>query len=151
VKDEASIDLDVCGECGAAGSPTAAACWLCGSTAPRQTSPAVGPAVEPDTRTFSLTTVFVVIALAALFAGLFFESPGVAVMLVIVAAPALVATLAVSARRSASGRPLTTSEKVAKFFLSLAVVLAVSGLLMVAAVAALFVWCLYAMSNMNFH
>ncbi|RIK82676.1 MAG: hypothetical protein DCC67_06915 [Planctomycetota bacterium] len=113
----------VCAECGAEQrSDRQAACWLCGAptaataAGARQAAAAVPPSPTfADGRgySFSLSTLLLVVTLAAILCGLMTIYPGVGVIVSILLAPVLVRTAKVVRRREAAGVTVSAAEKVA--------------------------------------
>lgn len=126
----------VCRECGAAYPLTGQKCWLCGADLPERAALTTAPTSENPFaasahRTFSLSSLFLVMTLAAVCLGVFAAAPGVGVALAIVATPALVRTMVVSSRGKARGSRLSPTEKVWTFAASaclLVVVIAAAGI-----------------------
>jgi hypothetical protein len=137
----------VCPECGANNPEAAPACWMCdGPLSPglakRELLPEPSP---PPPTTFRLGALMVAIALIAVFLGVAREAPGLAILLAVVATPALLVTLGKSWQRRAEGFPMSATEKAGTFlFAAVITVAAILGLLLitgVAFVAALWVIC----------
>ena len=115
----------VCPHCHAENPPGTLMCWICLQplAEPASRPPAV-PSLAPQ-RTFSLGSLMLVIALIAVCFGVFRETPGLGVALVIVLAPAFLHTLRNVYRRKAEGRPMSAMEKFAVFFSALGMVMVV--------------------------
>lgn len=131
-----------CPECDAENSPLAGCCWLCGASFAAKATEASAepqpPGEAPTSTTFSLSTLFLVMTLAAVAAGAFAAAPGLGIVFLVVATPALVRTMVVTTRQqTASGAAITPGKKVIGFFGSVGVVLA----LIVSIQVALFIAC----------
>ena len=87
--------------------------------------------------TFSLSSVFLVMTLAAVAAGVLAAAPGLGVLFLFIATPALIRTMEVSFLRKLQGTPMTPRAKVLEFLLSIAIVV----LILVCTYIALFVAC----------
>ena len=72
--------------------------------------------------TFGLSSLMLVIALAAVCFGVIREVPGLGIPLAVVATPALVRTFGVVGRRRAKGQTMTTLEQLGAFLGSVSVV-----------------------------
>jgi len=136
-----------CPECGAAHRLGAKSCWLCGAKFPVSgpdqgvpTSPfaaSQASSTEATAATFSLSSLFLVMTLAAVAAGVFAAAPGLGVLFLLVATPALVRTMIATSRQKARGIPSAPGEKVVAFLGSIGVVL----LLILSVGVALFTAC----------
>jgi hypothetical protein len=126
-----------CPECGARVKPADATCWLCGrelavraevvedfSESPfaASWSPRVG--VQPKPFQFSIESLLLVITLAAVCLGAFVATPGLGVLALIVAAPALLRTVYEGHQARQRGKSLTLSEKLLSFAASAGIALA---------------------------
>lgn len=67
---------------------------------------------------FSLTSLFLITTLVAVFLGVFLLAPGLGVLLAVIAVPALARTLLVNYRKRQWGTPLSPQQKVGAFLLS---------------------------------
>lgn len=145
------FELVACPECGASGAQTDARCWLCG----RLRSSPQGDAAWARTSSsrtdrpgttggwrYGFTAILVFVALAAVVVGLYSQQPGLAIVVVVVATPALVATAVSTVKRRGRGRPLSFGEQAGQFVLWVAVILGGAMLLALAAFGAFFIWCL---------
>ena len=139
-----------CPECGAHVKPTDLKCWLCGrelvisaeiveafaeSPFGAGWSPRAGVKALPFQ--FSLESLLMVITLAAVCLGAFVATPGLGVLALIVAAPALIRTVYEGHQARQSGKSLTMLEKVLAFSASAGIALAA----LVAAAGAFFAAC----------
>jgi hypothetical protein len=144
MSDQPSPAIGRCPECGAE-LVQADRCWLCGREFPVMAElvspapPAATPPIPPleNSWTFGLSSLMLVITLAAVFMGLVAIAPGLAVLLAIVSTPALIRTFVVSARRKSAGERLTPSQKFATFMGAVGVAI----LAYVTAMGAFFVTC----------
>jgi hypothetical protein len=132
----------VCPHCSFAYRSRQGRCWLCGEplppidqaplAVPRESPPldaeivenpyAAPPAGVVGGWTFGLSSLFLIVTLAAVCLGVIGLAPGLGVPLLVVAVLALVRTLAVS-RRQADAHGLTTGEKIAAFVGSAGIVI----------------------------
>lgn len=116
-----------CPECGATLQSGDSTCWLCRrTTRPDDSSPASPFAEERKfAGQFSLASVFLIITLIAVCLGSLRLAPGLGVLLIIVATPALVRTCVVGIREKRAGRTLSIGEKVVAFLASSAIIVLV--------------------------
>jgi hypothetical protein len=146
------MDLDderttLCPGCGAKNRTDASFCFLCRQLLPRPVDDTVPPlevarlgkstsfAQSHQARartTFSLSAIILVIALIAVWLGVLRESRGLGVALAVLAAPALGRTLTAVDTAAARGQSMTATQKVLRFMLSWATVVAVAGVIVVA-------------------
>lgn len=137
-----SAALAFCPACGAGITPGQSACWLCFAPL-HQAHFAALPAIPADPKLtanpgqFSIATILLVTTLIAVCLGVFRYSPGLGIVLIIFAAPALVRTVYVGRREKRHGQRMTIGGKVGHFFLSLAIMYAV----WTAAAMAFFITC----------
>jgi len=133
-----------CGDCGAENAPGRAACWLCfkpllvppsvsqaspGSVVTAELVPPTGTSVVPragSPSSFNLSSLMLVVTLAAVCFGVFRAAPGLAVLLLIVVAPALFRTFVSGVRRKERGEKFGTAEKVLAFAGSLGIMLLIA-------------------------
>lgn len=120
-----------CPSCGASVSPGQSSCWLChapleamGET-PTSPFAAEHPFVPRAAGQFTIATILLVTTLIAVCLGVFRYSPGLGVLLIVLAAPALVRTVFVGRREQRRGRRLTTGGKIGQFVVSLVIMYAV--------------------------
>ncbi|HEV3168281.1 MAG TPA: hypothetical protein VGZ22_30030 [Isosphaeraceae bacterium] len=129
----------LCPHCGAERLPNSKLCWICHqppvSTIQPEDVRMASPV--PPQRTFSLSSLMLLIALVAVCFGVIREFPGLGVLMIIVLAPALVRTLRSVYKGKAEGQPLSPLQKVGTFAVSMAFVL----LIMLAAGIAFFITC----------
>ena len=139
-----------CPECGARVKPSDLKCWLCGRElvtvaqivegfeaspfAARWSPRADGKSVPFQ---FSLESLLMVITLAAVCLGAFVATPGLGVLALIVAAPALLRTVYEGHQARQLGKSLTLTEKLLAFAASAGIALAA----LAAAAGAFFVAC----------
>jgi len=150
-----------CPDCRAQLPGDADICWLCrrelspaGSPGDRPPIPGEGPAAqaagspfapgfslpraEPRARfQFGLASILLVITLCAVLLAIGRMSPGIAIVLAILATPALVRTALAASRSRARGEPMSVEAKAALFASTVGILLAVG----VAAGVAFFVTC----------
>jgi hypothetical protein len=134
----------VCPMCGAENSRGAARCFLCGQSLAGATEfvPAK-PSTEPEPGrrpTFQITSIMLLIALIAVFVGVFHEAPGLALMLAVPGSIALLRTFAASGDRPG---PRSWFDHVAVFFGTFAAVVTVA----IAAGVSFFATCLAIVST----
>lgn len=127
-----------CPECGATDRLAAERCWMCGARLREPAGQAQSPfAAEATSATFSLSSLFLVMTLVAVGAGVFAAAPGLGVLFLIVATPALVRTMVITSRQKSHGVATTPAEKFVAFLGSTGVVL----LIFLSIGAALFTAC----------
>lgn len=125
--DPVQTNQPVCRECGAAYPLTGQKCWLCGAELPERAafptaSASENPFASSAHRTFSLSSLFLVITLAAICLGVFAAAPGLGIFLAIVSTPALARTVVVSSRRAQTGASMSVGQKLLNFAGALGVV-----------------------------
>ena len=140
----------VCRECGAAYPLTGQKCWLCGADLPERAALTTAPRSENPFatsahRTFSLSSLFLVMTLAAVCLGVFAAAPGLGVFLAIVSTPALARTVFVASRRKESGTEMSVGQKILAFTGALGVV---AVTFVTASVIAFFTACFAALGGM---
>jgi hypothetical protein len=131
-----------CPECGAALDSREGRCWLCrrevsGPEVNPYASPPAAALAAASPAQFSLVTLLLVITLVAVCLGVTMAAPGLGVLLMVLAAPALVRTMVAGVRQKQVGARMTTAEKMAAFCVSLLVMVMIG----VAAVAAFEIAC----------
>jgi hypothetical protein len=122
-----------CPECGAAYRLAAERCWLCGSKLPQDGLDTVQPeepleatlVTRETASTFSLSSLFLVMTLVAVGAGVFAAAPGLGILFAIVATPALARTIVVTSRQKTRGIVTTPGQKAGAFLGSIGIVLLV--------------------------
>jgi hypothetical protein len=131
-----------CPECGAALDGREVHCWLCGHAGDGQVG-AVGESPAPPRPVagplqFSLETLFLVTTLIAVCLGTTLAAPGLGLLLVVVALPALIRTIIAGRQARAAEVPWTAAQKIAGFVASLVITagIATAGFAAFAAVAA---------------
>lgn len=120
-----------CPQCGAMLAAKADSCWLCqgratfaGVDALRPDPVQPPPIVEPRAAyQFGISTLLLIMTLFAVLCGVLSMSPGLGIVLAIVATPALVRTGMTAVRRKVRGRPMTVPEKLGTFAGSVGVVM----------------------------
>jgi hypothetical protein len=140
---EQAIDLVVCPECGAGNAPHERRCWLCGgpidsASKSRQASAGLNAAGHA-VLTVSLTVIAATYLLICI--GVWQEAPGLAVGLLAIVLPPMIATAIASFRGRRRGKPLGLGEKTLKFMIWFSIVLGLIGLTAVAAAVAFCIWC----------
>lgn len=151
------LDLIVCPDCGAAVVAGDKLCWLC--SRPMEPVAASSRAALPPADlvrrgragdvTFAVLMVLTVAAVALVCVGAAMDEPGIGIGIAVLAAPALLAVLVGWLKARGRGRPLGPSDVLARFALSFAVVIGAVAALFVAAVVALFAFCIYLLSSGN--
>ena len=133
-----------CPDCQATYPQAGNRCWLCGRALPdtaattAATPPMIAQIIPAESPwTFSISSLMLVTMLAAVCLGLWAIAPGLAVVVSVVALPALARTFTASARRKARGERLTPLQNLATFAGSVAAVI-VAG---IAAILAFGVTC----------
>src|SRR5437868_2621312 len=119
---DASSQAPYCPECGAALSAEEEACWLCGRKANEtKVNPYSPPRPTGETNIglqFSLASLFLFTTLAAVCFGLFALSPGLGIVVTVVALPALVRTVLATQHRKQAGQRPALSVKIFEFIVS---------------------------------
>lgn len=144
-----------CLDCGANNVNTSQRCWLCGkelALEPELIDQALRTAYQSPLATSvqgaeeglgGLITSLVLVAVIVLLGlGIAADEPGMLVPYFLVVVPAFAGMHVAVSRYRAKGRPLGAVGRVVAFFVSIAVVFGLLALLAVAAVAALFLYCL---------
>lgn len=146
-----SGDLPRCRECGAECHFDAARCWLCGASNPGAAHPSESISAGASTATtFSLTSLFMVMTLVAVGAGVFAAAPGLGIIFAILATPALIRTVVITAKQKSRGVAATPGQKVVRFLGSVGVVLLVLISIGVALLTACLTACAgYALGGKN--
>ncbi len=127
-------DLKICPHCGAA-NKLATTCWLCGTEPEVITAELVAPEVNPyatpappevagDTSAYGIVVIALLILLVVVMAALTSADPGLAIIIAIVALPALVRTAIDISRRKSSGQSVSAAETSLIFLASVAGVVA---------------------------
>ena len=117
-------ELVQCPHCQAENPASEATCHACG----RPLTIYIGP--PKRVRSFGLGPMMLMIGVIAVCLGAFRVAPGLGIILLLIAAPALARTVIAAARREADERPLTTRQKVEVFIAStglMTLVLVASG------------------------
>lgn len=115
-----------CRECGAELGAGDERCWLCrrdlvidAEVVELEPPPVVRPAVSP--LQFSLETLLLIVTLSAVCLGALVAVPGLGVLLLVIAVPALVRTCLTGIRSKKLGGKLTATDKVMAFLASAAI------------------------------
>lgn len=122
-----------CPHCGAERVAGATVCWLCRaqqaerpaplpSGGPAPANPYAAPRSIPSPPQFALSSLLLVMTLAALCVGLVSVAPGLIVPLLIFVLPAIIRTTIVTSRKGASGEVMTTGRKALTFLASIGIV-----------------------------
>lgn len=130
-------DLKTCPHCGAANNPSAS-CWLCGTDVEVITAELVAAEVNPyaapappevagDTSAYGIVVIALLVILIVVMSVLTTASPGLAIVIAIVALPALVRTAIDISRRQSSGQSVSAAETSLIFLASVAGVVAASA------------------------
>ncbi len=137
----------ICPDCGAGVATKDSRCWICkrpfASDVPGTAELAGGASEQRATFQFGISSIMLIITLAAVILGVWQMAPGIGIALAVVAIPALIPTCIISMKKGARGRPLTPSEKFGVFA-------ALAGVVMIVIIAsgiAFFVTCLAAASS----
>ncbi|HWB11373.1 MAG TPA: hypothetical protein VG826_19240 [Pirellulales bacterium] len=155
--------LPRCPECGAAYRLGGGRCWLCGGRLPQHEGQGALPRPAPASRygeiieaalvsqetaaTFSLSSLFLVMTLAAVSAGAFAAAPGLGIFFVVIAAPALIRTIVIGSRRKRLGVATSRGEKIFNFLQSIGVMILILVCIVVALGVALFAACTGALAG----
>ncbi|TWT93815.1 hypothetical protein Pla52n_56430 [Stieleria varia] len=134
-------------------NPQGQSCWLCHSNIPANaervpansapmpvpgiTNPYAAPAMLEDSGQSTFPSIVLIVGLVVVLLALGTAAPGLAIMLAIVVAPALIRTAVVANRKRNAGEEISTMQKSGLFFASLAGVITAC----VAACAAFFIAC----------
>lgn len=124
-----STPLQRCSECSADLAAEADRCWLCGADlsddSKTVSTPAAVESISPTANTFTLSSLFLLMTLVAVGAGVVAAAPGLGVLFVILATPALIRTVAITSKQKARGAATTPGQKIALFLSSIGLVLLV--------------------------
>lgn len=119
-----NVSAHRCPDCGAVPLAGADKCWLCG----RMLSPesrVIGKPGSDETSAspfqFSIETMLLVTTLIAVCLGALVSLPGLGVVALFIAVPALVRTCLTGVSAKRHGQPLTATDKVMSFFASAAI------------------------------
>jgi dolichol kinase len=136
-----------CEECDATSDAAAPHCWLCGRSLSAKNDVIVAERGDGRSET-RLEPLFAALTLAAgilsllLIFGTAPSEPMISAYVAICVGPAFLATTVRALGRRALGRPFTWQSTLVTFVLSVTVILAFFGLLLIAAVILLYVVCL---------
>ena len=142
-----------CPDCGATKQSAESVCWLCGVkvvNAPARLRPSPSQARD-EGKVSTITTVAILVAMAAVCLGVWIESPGLGVAFMVLLTPGLVRMLYEAVTSRIEGAPLTLGEKIETLVRS---TVAFAGILVTLAVAsgvAFFVFCLYSVGGGGWH
>ena len=130
----------LCPECGANVGFQAGRCWLCHR--PLESSDIIDAEIVPPPIAsaaldhpfrqakfgqFSLETLLMVITLAAVCLGMTAAAPGMGILIMVIAVPALIRTVMAGHQERQAGRPMSAGHKFLTFLASTGIVLAVVG------------------------
>jgi hypothetical protein len=120
-----------CPECGAALDPREHKCWLChrslaidAQLVPERREPAAQNRQHVNPLQFSLESLLLVTTLIAVCLGAAVSMPGLGMVALFVAVPALVRTCLTGVAAKQTGQRLTATDKIMTFFASSAITLA---------------------------
>lgn len=125
--------------------PDTLKCWMCAETFPNDKALPVGPAEDVPVEqnfVFGITSLMLVVTLAAVGFGLFRAMPGLGVLFLVVLTPALVRAQIVTRREQKLNAPLTKQQQFRAFFTSFATTMGVLALIGIGVVVALFGTCI---------
>ncbi len=134
--EERVADSTTCAQCGASNTVRSDRCWLChAALSPAGQVAAAGSlgdspfaAVHQEAqRTFTLSSLFLVMTLIAVCLGVLVQAPGLGVPLAVLSAPALIRTVWVRSKRKTRGQPMTVWDKALVFLGSLAIVATIAA------------------------
>ena len=143
----------LCPECRAENSPGAKACWLCHAPLSANTEVVMAelvrePGPSPLTEKFFLAlTLACLILLVLVGIGLAQDDPGLLIPYLIAITPAILATVSHSLVKASRGERVTAMQVFLTFLISASVTVLIVVVTFVAAVVALFVYCIYVFSN----
>lgn len=129
-------------------------CWLCTHSFTRDGTKVADNAVaeprnplEKQGVTFGLTTLMLIVTMAAIGFGIFRSAPGLGILFFVLLTPALVRAQIITMRQRELGVAQSVIEVFATFVVSLGVTMFVLGLVLIAAVIAFVGTCFYAFSQ----
>lgn len=152
-----SSSNSVCRECGATNPSGAKDCWLCkaklegSSEKPIQATLAPEPPPIPANvnRTYSLSTLFLIMTVAAVCFGVIGAAPGLGIFLTLFMLPPLVRTAMVVRRKEEMGEHVSTGKKIALGASSFLVCIIFATIVTVASVGTFCAVCLGVVSSAN--
>jgi len=159
VSDSAVLQLKPCPHCGADCDARDKRCWLChadvtenaGEIVDAVVVPEAPPHYAPTDTLFAVMAGILAVLIVLVGIGSAVSEPGLTVMLLIVVVPALIATLVrIQARKGRVGY-VSWGEKLATFLISASITVGILGLLGIACIIALIVFCFYELANLNTH
>ena len=130
--------------------PPTLKCWMCAETYPREQARPINPAEDPDNKqgfVFGLTTLMLIVTLAAVGFGLFRSMPGLGAMFIVLLTAVMVRAQVESRRDRDKNPPLTWKQEFKAFFTSFATVLGIVFLIIIAIAIAFFGTCIFLMSQ----
>lgn len=140
--------LKVCHECGAENLHLALRCWMCHADLKRVPQVVIAeivpdpPKYAPSEIFWMVLTALVGVLLVLVGIGLASEGPEPLIPYAIVIVPAFIATVVRVARKQSRGVRIGWGERLLTFLISGMAVIGFIGLLIVAALTAMFVYCL---------
>jgi len=149
--------VKLCPECGAENIPQAAVCWMCrGDLKQIAAVELITAEAVPNTPKFAPSAAFfpvltlVAIAVAVLVGwALGEQSLGFLPFYAIIVIPALIASSIRVGRKRLRGQPVSWGEAILTGLISVAIIHATLGLLMVAGIVALFAMCAFSASGLG--
>jgi len=140
-----------CSECGAESYwPSSPRCWLCGGTVrlKKGTEKPVGaivldePAADRRAALYAvLSTVLLVLALAAVLVGIWAMAPGLGIVLALLTLPTLIVSEYILQNMKRLGEPVGSAQKIAVFFHSFGLVVVLLVVTAIAGFVALIAIC----------
>jgi hypothetical protein len=141
-----------CPQCGAQLPRAGVPCWLCGAEQAKpvadshsfQSAAPIAAARSHEGLSYSLSTLMLIMTLAAVACALVVALPGLGIPICILLVPVLIRTAMVVRRREESGRPVSAGEKIALVLISLVVANVIAAVVAVAAIGSFCFVCLSA-------
>jgi hypothetical protein len=112
-----------CPDCGAVLNPHETQCWLCRRPVFLEAELVAEPVQPPRVGSlqFSIQSLLLITTLIAVCLGALVSVPGLGILALIIAVPALVRTFVTGAAMKREGHKLTTTDKIMTFFASAAI------------------------------
>ena len=136
-----------CSDCGAKNSNARVICWLCQkplSLPSGVSSIAQDEVYETVPAQFSMSSIFLITTLIAILCAVFVATPGLGILLAIVATPPVVRTALVVNRIKRTGSLVSPQNKIFLFLSSLGTTIVVSSVSLIVAVGSFCTVCLSA-------
>lgn len=130
--------------------PPTLKCWMCAETYPREQARPIDSDEDPNKKqrfVFGLTSLMLVVTLAAVGFGLFRSMPGLGTMFIFLLTAVMVRAQVESRRDRDKHPPLTWKQEVKAFISSFATVLGVLFLVIIGIVIAFFGTCIFLMNQ----